>query len=651
MSDGASPVEDTPGRGTWASGEAFRTYGAAALFLAGLILEVAGTSPPLLALPLSDLRPPGLLFVAAAGLGGWNFLPAGIRAARGLSLDMNFLMTVAIAGAVAVGLYLEAGAIAVLFSVAELLEAYSVDRARGSIRSLMELSPDSATVLRDGREIRTPASDLEVDDRLLVRPGERIPADGVVEEGGSAVDQAPITGESVLVPKERGDEVYAGTINGDGFLRVRVERPQRDSTLARIVRLVEEAEGRKAPSERFVERFARRYTPVVAAGAVLLAAVPPLAFGEAFVPWFVRGLTLLVVACPCAMVISTPVAVVSGVTAAARNGVLIKGGVHLEAMARVEVVAFDKTGTLTAGHPRVTDVDPVGGYTEGELLRLAAAVEGRSEHPLARAVVREARHRGLAPDGLPEARAFRALRGRGVRAEVDGREIRIGRPELFDEPEVRVAGALDRYRAEGKTAVLVGRPGRVLGVIAVADRPRREAREALSALRRAGVRRLVLLTGDDAGAAAAVADGLGFDEVHAGLLPGEKVDRIRELEERYGPVAMVGDGVNDAPALAAATVGIAMGVAGTDSALETGDVALMGDDLSRLAYLYRLSRSGRSVIRQNVLASIGVKGALAAAVPFGLVSLVVAVLVGDMGASLGVTGNSLRLARIRPGTA
>jgi Cd2+/Zn2+-exporting ATPase len=447
---------------TWSSPDAYRTYGAAALFLVGLALEVAGASPRLLVLPLSDLRLPGLLFVAAAGLGGWNFLPAGIRAARALSLDMNFLMTVAIAGAVAVGLYLEAGAIAVLFSGAELLEAYSVDRARGSIRSLMELSPDSATVLRDGREVRTPASELEVDDRLLVRPGERIPADGVVEEGGSAVDQAPITGESMPVAKERGDEVYAGTINGDGYLRVRVERPQRDSTLARIIRLVEEAEGRKAPSERFVERFARRYTPVVTAGAVLLATVPPLVFGEAFVPWFVRGLTLLVVACPCAMVISTPVAVVSGITAAARNGVLIKGGVHLEDMGRVRVVAFDKTGTLTAGHPRVTDVDPVGDCSEEELLRLAAAVESRSEHPLARAVVREARHRGLAPDGLPEVRGFEALRGRGVRAEVDGREIRVGRPELFDGGEARAAGSLDRYRAEGKTAVLVGRPGRVL---------------------------------------------------------------------------------------------------------------------------------------------------------------------------------------------
>lgn len=637
---------------TWTSAEALRTYASAALFVTALLLRLAGATPLLVPLPLHDLHLPDLLFVGAAAVGGWNFFPAGVRAARRLSLDMNFLMTVAILGAVAIGEYLEAGAIAFLFSLAELLEDFSVDRARGSIRALMDLSPATATVVRGGREVSVPADEVEPGERVVVRPGEKIPADGAVLEGASAVNQATITGESMPVQKAPGDEVFAGTINGEGWLQIRVERAAGDTTFARIVRLVEEAESRKAPSERFVERFARYYTPAVTVGAVLVALVPPLAFGAPFLTWFVRGLTLLGIACPCALVISTPVAVVSGITAAARNGVLIKGGVHLEAMGEVEVLAFDKTGTLTAGHPRVTDVVPLDGRGESEVLALAAALEARSEHPIARAIVREAAERALPASSREaagfEAAGFEAIRGKGVRARVDGAEHIVGLPGLFGEAAEGLE-VVHRLRRQGKTAVLVGRPGAPAGMIAVADTARAEAADAIRRLKAAGVRHVVLLTGDSRETAEAVAAELGVDEVHAELLPHEKVERVRELEERHGPVAMVGDGVNDAPALAAATVGIAMGVAGSDTALETADVALMGDDLSKLAYLYRLSHTARGVIRQNIGASLGIKLALALGVPLGLVSLILAVLVGDMGASLGVTANSLRLARVRSG--
>ena len=633
-----------PGTGTWTTPDAIRAYVSAGFFGLALVLQAAGVRPPLAELPFHDLHLPDLLFLVSAAVGGWNFFPAGLRAARSLSLDMNFLMTVAILGAVGIGEFLEAGAIAFLFSVAELLETYSVDRARASVRELMSLSPDRANVVREGREVTVAADEVRDGEVVIVRPGDRLPVDGTVVEGGSSVNQAPITGESVPVEAEPGDEVFAGSINGDGYLRIRASRVGAESTLGRIVHLIEEAEAHKAPSERFVERFARWYTPAVTAAAVLTVVVPVLA-GGGFQTWFLRGLTLLVIACPCALVISTPVAVVSGITAAARKGVLIKGGVHLEALDDVKVFAFDKTGTLTAGHPEVTDVVDLVGDEPDRVLALAAAVEARSQHPLARTIVRAARRRGLDPDA-PTVEGFEDVRGRGVRARVEGTEVRVGTPELFTVDE-RLRERVSTLRREGKTAVVVGPPGRPEGVVAVADRPREEAAGALRRLREAGVERIVMLTGDSREAAEPVARELGFDEVETGLLPGEKLERIRALEERHGPVAMVGDGINDGPALAAATVGIAMGAAGSDTALETADVALMGDELGKLAYLYRLSRRGRGVIRQNIGASLLLKAGLAVGVPLGAVSLIAAVLVGDMGASLGVTANSLRLARVR----
>ena len=653
--DGARRTVDASA--TWTGPDAVRTWVSGGLMAVALLLRWWTDGPVLLDLPLHDLHPSGLFFILAAVVGGWNFFPKGLRSARVLSLDMNFLMTVAIVGAVGIGEYLEAGAIAFLFSLAELLERFSVDRARQSIESLLDLSPDMATVVVDGHEERRYVEDVPPGALVVVRPGERIPVDGTVEGGGSAVDQSAVTGESMPVDKGEGDEVFAGTVNGEGHLRIRVDRAAEDTTLARMIHLVEEAEGRRTRTERFVERFARWYTPTVTVGAVLVAAGPPLLTGAPFAEWFVRGLTLLVIACPCALVISTPVAVVSGVTAAARNGVLIKGGVHLETMGEVEIVAFDKTGTLTRGHPDVVDLVPApgSGAGEDELLRLAAAVERQSEHPLARAIVRAADARVRAGTGgdsrvsspdAPGVEAFESIRGLGVRARVDGRLVQVGQPELFDNT-ADLDDDIHRLRREGKTVVAVGPREGPLGILALADRPRPGAADAVAALRKAGVKHVVMLTGDNEETARSIARQVGIDEVRAGLMPEEKVRIVEELERSLGRVAMVGDGVNDGPALAAASTGIAMGAAGSDTALETADIALLGDDLSKLAYLYRLSHRGRGVIRQNIAASILLKGGLAVGVPLGMVSLIVAVLVGDMGASLAVTGNSLRLARVR----
>lgn len=630
--------------GTWRGRMAHVTYASLALFLMGMALRAFGAAPRILSLPLHDVLLPDLFFLASALVGGSNFFPKGVRAARALALDMNFLMTVAIAGAIGIGDYVEAAAIAFLFALAELLENHSVDRARASVETLMELAPDVARVLRDGGEAVVPSRLLVPGDVIAVRPGERVAADGTVLEGASAVDQSPITGESLPVDKGPGDELFAGTINREGYLAVRVERPAGDSALARIARLVEAAEANKSPTERFVERFARYYTPAVTASAVLVVLVPTLAFGAPFLEWFVRGLTLLVIACPCALVISTPVTVVSAVTAAARRGVLIKGGAHLEAMGAVQAIALDKTGTLTYGHLRVRGVHTRDGVSAEEALARAAAVESRSEHPVARAIVEAAQGSRLTrPWAVTD---FAVEVGRGVRARLDGVEHVVAKPaHLRADP---AGGDVPAPTPQGgETVVGLKRQDELLAWIVLADRPREGAREALDRLRGAGVGRLVMLTGDNQAAAEAVGREVGVDQILADLLPEGKVEAITQLERRYGSVAMVGDGVNDAPALAAASVGIAMGAAGSDAALETADIALMGDDLGRLAYLYTLSRRARAVIRQNVALSLLVKGGLVLGVPFGAVPLVVAVLVGDMGLSLAVTLNALRLARAR----
>lgn len=578
-----------------------------------------------------------LFSLASAPFAVYDFARKGLRG----TFSINFLMTIAVVGAIVIGEYVEAASLAFLFALAELLEEYAVDRARRSLRGLMKLAPSEARVKRGTQEQLVPVEEIKVNEIIAVRPGERIALDGVVISGASAINQAPITGESVPVEKRPGDSVFAGTVNQESYLEIKVTKRAKDTTLAKIIHLIEEAEARKAPSERFVERFAKYYTPGVVAVALGVATIPPLLFGATFTDWFVRALSLLVIACPCALLVSTPVSIVSAITSAARNGVLIKGGVYLEELGQIKAIALDKTGTLTTGELEVTDVIPLNDHSTAEVLRIAAALERKSQHPIAQAIVK---HYEQSTGPPSDVRAFQSVTGKGVQAELDGQLYLLGNPGLFTESELPPQFA--ELERQAKTVVLVGTEDQLMGLIAVADRIRPEAKQAMSELKRLGLE-VVMVTGDNEGTAQAVARQLGIEHYHAGVLPDGKVNEIQKLVQQHGKVAMVGDGVNDAPALAVATVGIAMGAAGTDTALETANVALMSDDLSKLPYLIELSRKARSVIKQNIWFSILTKFSLGAGVLPGYVTLVLAVLVGDMGASLAVTGNAMRLASLR----
>jgi len=550
------------------------------------------------------------------------------------------LRTVAAAGGFLIGADAEGASVLVLYAIAEFFEEFAEARAARSIGSLLALAPETATVRRASGEETVHVHAVAVGEIALVRPGDKVPLDGIVTTGESSVDQAAITGESVPVLKGPGDEVYAGTLNGDGYLEVRVDRPYESSTLARIAAFVREAQERPSPTEAFIARFSRVYTPVVLAGAVLTVVIP-IALGllppeEAVY----RALTLLVISCPCALAISTPVTMVSGLTAAAHRGILIKGKDHVEAMARIRVVAFDKTGTLTAGRPRVTAVVPFGGRSTDEVRRIAAALEVRSRHPLALAIVDDAAAAGLS---LPEPTGFASLTGRGVTGTVEGTDYRVGAPDLFPADRGREfeTGVLALEKG-GATVVVVGNGDGPIGLIGLMDVPRPGAAETVRALKADGIR-TVMVTGDNPTVAAAIGLELGIDEVEAGVLPEAKAALVRRLREEYGAVAMVGDGVNDAPALAEATVGIAMGGAGSDVAIETSDVVLMDDRVDRLVDLIRLARRTQVIVRQNVGISVSVKTAIAVLAVFGLVTLWEAVGFGDMGLSLLVILNALRL--------
>ena len=626
----------------WRTPFARRTYVAGVLWAGGVVvswLTGAPDAPGWLAIRLDAA---GLLYAAASAVGGANFVGAGLRAARSLRLDMNFLMSAAIVGAILIGEPFEAATLAFLFSLAELLERYAVDRGRRSIEELVRLAPERADRLDPNGAVESvPVEALQVGDRVRIRPGDKVPADGRVIAGSSAVNEATITGESLPVRKEVGDPVFAATLNAEGALDVEVTADAAHSTLARVVQLVREGEARRAPVEQFVRRFARVYTPVVTVGAVLVMAVPPLAFGADGLEWFVRGLTLLVIACPCALVIATPVTVVSALTSAARHGVLIKGGEYLEALGAVRALAVDKTGTLTTGKLSVASFDVSDGAATADLLRLAHAVEMRSEHPIARAIVAHAEERGVRSTEVPE--LFSAVPGRGVHAQVGGRQVWIGTEEF-------VGGATQPSREApdtGAARVHVRTDDGRAGVFAVHDGARPNAADVVRRLHGLGIRPVVMLTGDAKAVAEAVGRATGVDEVRARLLPEHKVEAVRSLRERYGAVAMLGDGVNDAPALAAATVGLAMGAAGSPATIETADVALMADDLGKLPYAVHLARRARRTVRFNIALALGLKVVLAAGAVLGVVSLAVAVLLGDMGGSLVVTGNALLLARMR----
>jgi Cd2+/Zn2+-exporting ATPase len=588
------------------------------------------------------------LFACAILLSGWRIALKGFKAARTFVFDMNFLMTLAVIGAMVIGRWEEAAVVTFLFAFALQLEAYSMEKTRNAIQSLMDLSPVTARVVQDGNEAEVPVAEVSIGEHVLVKPGERIPLDGEVISGSSFVNQSPITGESTPVEKWAGAQVFAGSINGKGSFVFRVTKLAQDTTLAHIIHLVEEAQSRRAPSQSFVDRFSRIYTPSVIGVGVLLSLVPPLLFGQPFEVWFYRSLVLLVIACPCALVISTPVTIVSGLTNAARNGILIKGGVHLENTGALKVVAFDKTGTLTLGTPVVTDVLSLNKLSTKEIIALAAAIESHSEHHLGAAIVRYAKQQDIPYEKIILER-FEALTGKGVRALLNGRTFYLGSHALAEEQRICspvIEEKLRGFEQGGKTTIILGTQTEAIGILAVSDEVRRESKDAVKALHESGIEKVVMLTGDNRGTAKAIADELGIDTHEAELLPDQKLEAIHSLRNQYGSVGMVGDGINDGPALAASTVGIAMGTAGSDVALETADIALMSDDLSKLSYTISLSRETVRVIKQNVILSLLIKLLfLALAIP-GLATLWMAI-AADEGVSLLVTFNAMRILRMK----
>jgi Cd2+/Zn2+-exporting ATPase len=582
-------------------------------------------------------------YLAAVVAGGVPVARKGLRVIRAThTLDINLLMTIAVIGAVAIGEWFEAATVVFLFSLGEALEGYAMDRVRRSVRSLLSLAPTTAIVRRGNVELERPVSDIVPGELVVIRAGQRIPLDGVVETGASSVDQASLTGESLPVTKEEGDALFAGTMNGSGPLIMRVTRLAGDSSVARIIRLVENAQAQRAPVQRLVDRFARYYTPAVIVGAIAIALVPPM-LGGGWLNWLERALVLLVISCPCALVLSTPISIVSALSAAARSGILIKGGAILERAGVIDTIAFDKTGTLTAGQPQVTGILPFGGRSDDAILALAATLERHSEHPLGAAVVREASARAL-PVG--EALGERVVHGAGLIGTLDDTEYRVGSARLFAAEAItsEVDDAIERIEAAGGTTVLVGTNDTIHGAIGFADTPRENAAAALNDLRHHGVDRFVMLSGDRSAAAAGVARDVGITDVRAGLLPEDKLAAIANLRGDQHVVAMIGDGVNDAPSLAAADVGVAMGVAGSDAAVETADIALMGDDLRGLAQTIRLGRRTRQIIAINIGLAIVTKAVFLTLAVTGNATLWMAI-AADMGTSLVVIANGLRLLR------
>jgi Cd2+/Zn2+-exporting ATPase len=582
------------------------------------------------------------LSLAAIGLGGLRTMQKGLFALRTLTLNINFLMSVAVLGAFAIGEYPEAAVVIVLFEVAELLESRAMTRARKAVQSLMAQTPQVATI-RDaaGAWVERPIDQVAAGMVVLVRPGERIPLDGVVESGESAVNQAPITGESVPIDKRPGDQVFAGTINESGALEFTAKGGRDDTTIARIIRTVQEAQSERAPTQRFIDQFARFYTPTVCGLAFAMFLVPWLVFSQPYYPWLYRSLVLLVIACPCALVISTPVTIVTGLAAGAKRGILIKGGVYLEQGRLLEVVALDKTGTITVGKPVLTDVVTMEGQTRDGVLQIAGSLDALSDHPVARAVA------AAWPTDRRPVEAFKSLAGRGVEGTIGGEPYVVGNHRLAEERGVcgaAVEAALTRFEGEGKTAVVVANSERVLGVLAVADQPRESSIGAIRTLHRLGLE-TIMLSGDNQTTADAVGRHVGVQVARGNLLPEHKLRAIDELRAQRGAacVGMVGDGVNDAPALAKASIGFAMGAAGTDTALETADVALMGDDLRGLPEFIELSRRTHRILQQNIAFALGMKAIVFVAAITGHATLWLAVL-ADVGASLAVVANGLRVA-------
>jgi Cd2+/Zn2+-exporting ATPase len=590
-----------------------------------------------------------IAFAVATLSGGMLVFPAAWKALLAKRLDMNVLMTVAVAGAWIIGEHGEATAVVFLFSLSELLESWAATRARRAVQVLLELSPPTATVIgADGTEREVAAADVVIGTEIRIKSGTRVPLDGEVTSGNSSVDQAPITGESVPVDKAPGDSVFAGTVNQEGSLTVRVTKAAGDSTLARIIQLVGEAEEQKPPTQRWVDRFAAIYTPAVFIAAILVAVIPPLLMGQAWNPWVYRALVLLVIACPCALVIATPVSIVSGLTALARRGVLVKGGIYLEAVAQLRALAVDKTGTITQGKPEVTTITTVSTLTENDILSHAASINQHSDHPLALAIVAAATSRNLS---IASSTHFQSITGQGAKALIAGQQYFIGNHRMAHDaglcsPEIETIIA--KIEANGQSLTILSRAarpereGEVLGIIAIADTLRPEVTEALMLIHQAGIEKIIMLSGDNQRTVSAIAKQAGIDESIGDLMPEQKVDHLKKLVTQYTHVGMIGDGVNDAPALAIASVGFAMGAIGSDTAIETADIALMKDDLRKVAEAVFVGRRALRIIRFNITFALIIKAIFLTLAFLGITGLWLAIL-ADTGATLIVIGNSLRL--------
>ncbi len=591
-----------------------------------------------------------LAYGASILVGGYRLFRTGIKNLFRLEFDMRTLMTIAVIGAAFIGEWGEGATVVILFAVSEALETYSMDKARQSIHSLMDIAPKEALIRRGMKEFTVEVDDIQIGDIMIVKPGQKIAMDGIVVKGFSAVNQAAITGESVPAAKTVDDEVFAGTLNEEGLLEVKVTKQVEDTTIAKIIHLVEEAQAERAPSQAFVDRFAKYYTPVIMLIALGVAVLPPLFFGAAWDKWIYQGLAVLVVGCPCALVISTPVSIVTAIGNAARNGVLIKGGIHLEEMGAIKAIAFDKTGTLTKGIPAVTDYLPQSNIDSNELLNTIAALENGSQHPLASAIMKKAEAEQLLYQSVT-IEDFSSITGKGVKGIYKGVTYYVGSPKLFDEILAKgipneLNNQISDLQNQGKTVMVAGTENEVLGLIAVADELRQNSKGVIEKLHSLGIQKTIMLTGDNSGTAKAIGKQAGVSDIQAELLPQDKLTFIKELRGKYEHVAMAGDGVNDAPALAASTVGIAMGGAGTDTALETADIALMADDLGKLPFTVKLSRKALTIIKQNITFSLGIKlVALLLVIP-GWLTLWIAIF-ADMGATLIVTLNGLRLLQVK----
>jgi len=588
------------------------------------------------------------LYILAIIIGGFDLFKEGFSDLIKLDFSMESLMTIAIIGAAFIGEWAEGSIVVILFAISEALERFSMDKARQSIRSLMDIAPKEALIRRNNVEQLVSVDKIDIDDIMIIKPGQKIAMDGLVINGHSSVNQAAITGESVPVEKQLDDEVFAGTLNEEGVLEVKVTKKVTDTTIVKIIHLVEEAQGERAPAQAFVDKFAKYYTPFIIIMALLIVVVPPLFFGGDWNKWLYQGLSILVVGCPCSLVISTPVSIVSAIGNAAKNGVLVKGGVYLEEIGHLRAIAFDKTGTLTKGKPVVTDFIATSSETDINYLSIISSLESLSQHPLASAILNEADKTNVDYKSI-QIEDFQSITGKGLTGIHQNIRYYIGSPKLFSASVIEETAVKVQYRQfqeQGKTAMYFGTDEQILGVIAVADEVRDSSAAVISELHKLSIEHTIMLTGDNTKTAESIGKQLGVTEIKGDLMPQEKLDSIKALRTTYNKVAMVGDGINDAPALAASTVGIAMGGAGTDTALETADVALMGDDLQKLPFIVRLSRQTLKVIKQNITFSLGIKLlALLLVIP-GWLTLWIAI-VADMGATLLVTLNGLRLMKVK----